>query len=271
MSCLLYKSWLARPRPEGRLPPAAFLFAALALLSLAGPAPTPLPAQEDPPDPKPFTFRGDVRDFVNEQPIFEAIVQIAELNRSAVTDRNGYFEFPALLPGRYTIITSRFGYETNREASQIPHNAIMVVRLQPMAVVLPEIEVRVERLVHRLEVRRLGTPVGSTVFREEVLQATNSPSVAALIRARTPVYILEDPALQQLVYRFRGQIRRLRVCLDEVAVSSRFLENMAPEDLALVELYERLGMVRMYTREFLRRAADEGFSPTQIVLQGRGC
>lgn len=271
MSCLLYISRPARPKPTGGHPPAAILFTGLALLSLAGPAPTPLSAQEDPPHPKPFTFRGDVRDYVNEQPIPEAIVQLAELNRSAVTDRNGYFEFPGLLPGRYTIVTSRFGYETNREASQVPHNAIIVVRLQPMAVVLPEIEVRVERLVHQLEVRRLSTPVGSTAFREEVLQATNSPSIAALIRARTPVYILEDPTLQQLVYRFRGQIRRLRVCLDEVAVSSRFLETLVPDDLELVEIYERLGMVRLYTRDFLRRAADEGFAPTQIVLQGRGC
>lgn len=259
MSCLPYK-W-HRAGAAGAL---------ALLLATAGPA--SLRAQEDPPDPpRPFTFRGNVRDFVNEHPLAEAIVQIAELKRSAVTDRNGYFEFPELLPGRYTIITARFGYQTNREASRIPHNAIMVVRLQPIAVVLPGIEVRVERLVHRLEVRRASTPVGSTVFREEALQATNSPSVAALVRARTPVYILEDPTLQQLVYRFRGQIRRLRVCLDEVAVSSRFLETLAPDDLELVEIYERLGMVRMYTRDFLRRAADEGFSPTRIPLQGRGC
>lgn len=271
MSCLPYKLRPARPNPAGWRPPAAVLLAALALFTPVGPGSTRAAAQENPPDPKPFTFRGEVRDFANERPIDDAIVQIAELNRSALTDRNGYFEFPELLPGRYTIVTARFGYQTNREASRIPHNAIMVVRLQPIAVALPGIEVRVQRLVHQLEVRRLGTPVASTVLDDEVLQATNSSSVAALIRTRTPMYILEDPALQQLVYRFRGEIRRLRVCLDEVAVSSRFLDTFAPGDLALVELYERLGMVRMYTRDFLRRAADEGFSPTPIPLQGRGC
>lgn len=265
---------LARLRPSAaRLRASrAPLLASVALLLCAWATPADLAAQEDPPDPpQPFTFRGEVRDFINDRPIKEAIVQIAELNRSAVTDSNGYFEFSDLVPGRYTIVTGSFGYETNRESSQIPYMAIMVVRIQPLAVALPGIEVSVERLVHQLEVRRLSLPVASTTFKPEVLHATNAPDVASFIRARTPVYILEDPNLQHLVYRFRGEIRRLRVCLDEVAVSSRFLEVMGPRDLARVELYQSLGMIRMYTRDFLDRAAEKGFSPTQIVLQGRGC
>lgn len=242
---------------------------ALCLWVAAGPAPA---LSQGPPDSlKAFTFRGDVRDFVTERPIREAVVQLAEAGRSALTDRNGYFEFPGLVPGPYTVVTSAFGYETNRERSEVPHMAIMVVRLQPMAVELPGIVVRVERLVHRLEVRRLRVPVATTLFEPEALRSAAAPSIASFVRARTPFEIIEDTNLQQLVYRFRGQIQRLRVCLDEVAVSSRMLDTLAPEDLARIELYESLGMVRMYTEDFLRRAADEGFAPTLINLQGTGC
>ena len=243
--------------------------AALGLWAAANPTPA-LP--QDPPDSlQAFTFRGNVLDYPTEAPINEAIVQVAELGRSAVTDRNGYFEFPDLLPGQYTLVTAAFGYETNRERSEVPFRAIMVVRLQPIAIMLPGIVVTIERLVHRLEVRRLRTPVASTTFESGTLHASNAADIASFIRARTPVYILEDPDRQQLVYRFRGQIRRLRVCFDEVAVSSRFLETVNPEDLARVELYESLGMVRMYTQDFLNRAAEKGFTPQPITLQGGGC
>ena len=242
---------------------------ALCLLAAATPASA---RPQGPPDSlKTFTFRGEVRDYLTETPIREAVVQLAELSLVAVTDRNGYFEFPGLVPGRHTIVTAAFGYETNREPSDVPYMSIMVVRLQPIAITLPGIEVRVERLVSRLETRRVLTPVQTVVFPPEVLESTPSASVSSFIRARTAFDIIEDTDLQQLVYRFRGEIQRLRVCLDEVAVSSRMLETLPPEDLARIELYESLGMVRMYTRDFLRRAAGKGFSPTPIVLMGTGC
>lgn len=243
----------------------------VALCVLAATAPASAHPQCPPDSLKAFTFRGNVRDYLTETPIREAVVQIAELSRSAVTDRNGYFEFPDLVPGSYTLVTAAYGYETNRELSEVPYMAIMVVRLNPIAVTLPAIEVRVERLVSRLETRRIRTPVQTVAFSRPVLESTQAASVSSLIRARTAFDIIEDTELQQLVYRFRGEIKRLRVCLDEVAVSSRMLDTLPPEDLARIELYESLGMVRMYTRDFLRRAADKGFSPIPITLQGTGC
>ena len=254
-----------------RLRSAALPVAGAALCLWTAAVPTPACPQDLPDSLKAFTFRGEVRDFVTETPIREAVVQIADLGRSAVTDRNGYFEFPDLIPGSYMVVTSAFGYETNRERSRIPHMSIMVVRLQPMAIEIPGIEVRVERLVHQLEVRRLRVPVATTAFDSDALEKTETASIASFIRARTPFDIIEDATLLQLVYRFRGEIKRLRVCLDEVTVSSRMLDTLAPEDLARVELYESLGMVRMYTRDFLSRAADKGFSPIPITLQGTGC
>lgn len=231
----------------------------------------PLGGQDARPDSAhPFTFRGEVRDYLTELPIPGATVQVVELRRSAVTDRNGYFELPELLPDRYTFVTSGFGYETNREPSEVGLNAFMVVRLNPMAIPLEGIEVTVERLIHQLEVRRLSTPVASEVFEPETMQRTVEPDVASFVSTRTSFTIYRDQ-MDRLQARLRGRPTNLRVCLDEVAVASNFLGNLLPTELGLLEVYESLGMIRLYTNGFLSRAAKEGFSPAPVTLVGRGC
>ena len=228
-------------------------------------------AQDTLPDPAPtFLFQGEVRDYMTELPIPGASVQIAELKLLVTADHVGRFAFPELVPGRYTFVTSGFGYETNREQSAISMNAFMVVRLNPMAIALEGIEVVVERLVRQLEVRRLSTPRASEAFETEAMQRTMEMDVAAFVDARTSLTLYRDQ-LDRLQVRLRGRQRPLRVCLDEVAVASGFLGNIHPGELGLLEVYEGMGMVRMYTKDFLSRAAREGFSPAPIPLVGRGC
>ena len=253
-----------------RLLIAASLVAAAAALPVPGIAGSAR-AQDTVPDPsRTFTFQGEVRDYRTELPIPEATVQIAELKLLVVTDRVGRFVFPELVPGRYTFITSSFGYETNREQSAVGLNAFMVVRLNPMAIELEGIEVVVERLVRQLEVRRLGTPRASEAFETEAMERTIEMDVAAFVDARTALTLYRDQ-LDRLQVRLRGRQLPLRVCLDEVAVASGFLGNIHPGELGLLEVYEGMGMVRMYTKDFLSRAAREGFSPAPIPLVGRGC
>ena len=231
----------------------------------------PLGGQDARPDSaRPFTFRGEVRDYLTELPIPGATVQIVELRRSAVTDHNGYFELPELLPDHYTFVTSGFGYETNREPSEVGLNAFMVVRLNPMAILLEGIEVTVERLIEQLEVRRLSTPVASEVFEPETMQRTVEPDVASFVSTRTAFTIYRDQ-MDRIQARLRGRPTNLRVCLDEVPVASGFLGNLLPTELGLLEVYESLGMIRLYTNGFLSRAAKEGFSPAPVTLVGRGC
>lgn len=219
---------------------------------------------------RPFTFRGEVRDYLSELPIPGATVQVVELRRSAVTDHNGYFELPDVLPDRYTFVTSGFGYETNREPSRVGLNAFMVVRLNPMAIPLEGIEVTVERLIQQLEVRRLSTPVASEVFERETMKRTIEPDLASFVNTRTSFTIYRD-RMDRVQARLRGRPTDLRVCLDEVPVASNFMGNLHPTELGLMEVYEGLGMIRLYTNGFLTRAAKEGFSPAPVTLAGRGC
>ena len=220
---------------------------------------------------RPFTFRGNVVDYLTERPIEGAIVQIAELGRSAEADANGYFEFRDLVPDRYTIITASFGYETNREPSDIPFGAIMVVRLNPLAIEVEGIGVEIERLVRRIEIRRLATPSTSSSFEADFLDRSIDLDVVEFVSERTSLEIIED-SFGLPVSRFRNRIGRLRVCLDEVPVGSGFLQNLQPDQLGLIEVFESLRMVRMYTDEFLQRGAERGFELQPInVTTGRGC
>ena len=66
---------------------------------------------------------------------------------------------------------------------------------------------------------------------------------------------------------------RVRVVLDEVSVPTAFLDNLRPSDVALLEVFDRVPMVRIYTKNFLDRASDAGYSPQPINLMepARAC
>ena len=232
----------------------------------------PLAAQDPPPDSLgSFTFRGNVVDHLTDEPVADASVELVELNRSATTDANGYFEFADLVPGRYTIATTGLGYEPNREPSDVPFGAVLLVRLNPAPVDVAGIEVAIERVIRRIEIRRLATPVPSKGFDREVLDRTVDNDVVEFINDRTTLDIVED-SFGLPVARFRNRVGRLRVCLDEVPVGAGFLQNLQPHQLGRVEVYESVRMVRMYTNNFLEEAVERGFRLLPIDLtSARGC
>lgn len=224
--------------------------------------------------PEPFTLVGEVRDYATERPVEGAVVQIAELGRSAVTDRNGYFEFPNLLPGRHTFVTSGFGYQTNREDSDVPPNAVLVVRLNPMVFELPGLKVTVERLLHRIEARRLSSGASEVaVFTRRQLAQSRAPGLETFVGERTAGFEIEPNRSDHLCVSVRGKSPRLvQVFLDEVAVPNLVLQTLKPDEVEMVEVYRRLAMVRVYTKQFLEDAAYSGFAPRPVnQMTGRPC
>ena len=233
---------------------------------------TPLSAQDPPPDSlRPFTFRGSVVDYLTDEPIEDASVVLVEVRRLAVTDANGYFEFADLVPGRYTVATTGFGYEPNREPSDVPFGAVLVVRLNPAPLDVEALEVEIARVVRQIEMRRVATPVPSSGFDREILNRTVDNDLAEFVSERTTLEIVED-GFGLPVARFRNRVSRLRVCLDDLPVDSGFLQNLQPHQLGRVEVFESLRMVRMYTHNFLEEAAERGFVLQPINLTtGIGC
>lgn len=242
----------------------------LAIVLTVGAA--PLSAQSPPPDSlRSFTFRGNVVDYVTEEPIENAAVVLVELHRSALTDANGYFEFADLVPGRYTIATTSFGYEPNREPSDAPFGAVLVVRLNPAPLDVAGLEVEIAHFVRRIEMRRLATPVPSSGFDREILNRTVDYDLVEFVSERTNLDIVED-GFGLPVARFRNRVSRLRVCLDEFPVGAGFLQNLQPHQLGRVEVFESARMVRLYTIDFLEQAAERGFRLRPVDLtSARGC
>ena len=56
------------------------------------------------------SIRGTVTSQVNGTPLSGVSVQVTQLNRSAETDAQGKYEFTALAPGRYTLVTHIEGF-----------------------------------------------------------------------------------------------------------------------------------------------------------------
>ena len=93
-----------------------------------------------------------------------------------------------------------------------------------------------------------------------------STSLTSFVRERAPslgMFTSQDDQLCVSLTPGSTPVR-LRLVLDESPVPTAFLTNLQPRDAALVEVFDRLGMIRIYTRTFLDRAAEAGYSPPPI-------
>jgi subtilisin-like proprotein convertase family protein len=59
------------------------------------------------------TISGHIRDS-NESPLYMATATITELGVSVLSDANGYYAFPIMAPGNYTVAASRTGYTSTQ-------------------------------------------------------------------------------------------------------------------------------------------------------------
>ncbi|MDH3223873.1 MAG: carboxypeptidase-like regulatory domain-containing protein, partial [Gemmatimonadota bacterium] len=198
---------------------------AAVLLAVPG---SPASAQAGTETPARFVLRGEVRDFSTELPIDGAVVQVAELGISQLTDANGYFEFGDLPAGAYTFITASFGYETNEERSEVGPGNIMLIRLNPMAIEIAGVTVEAERLLQQLETRRIMAASPVTVFDQGQLSAGLPSNLTRIVMQRAPsmgIFTSQDDQLC-VTLPAASQPVRLRVFLDEAPVATAFLENL---------------------------------------------
>lgn len=220
-------------------------------------------------EPETFLLRGEVRDYLSEEPIEGAVVQVSTMGLIQTTDRNGYFEFRGVEAGEHVFVTAGFGYETNRESSAVAPNNIMLVRLNPMAIAIEGITVEVEAILAQLETRRLMTGIAVETFDEPVLRNSITVDLTGYVREHTADFRLFKDINDHICVQPRGSASpvRLVVYLDESRVPAIFLDNLTPQDIASLEVYKNIAQVRVYTHNFLERAAEVGYQPMPIHLQ----
>jgi hypothetical protein len=88
------------------------------------------------------SLRGLVIDSTSGEPLPYCNIILKETKTGTTTDQRGYFFFPSLKPGLYTIVISYIGYTTEAIEIKIIRNAMaqMDIKLLPSAVTLPTLE-----------------------------------------------------------------------------------------------------------------------------------
>ena len=111
----------------------------------------------------------------------------------------------------------------------------------------------------------------ATVFDEGQLRVGAPSNLTRVVMERAPSMDLFTNANDQLCTRLPAgsQPVRLKVFLDEAPVATAFLDNLQAHDVAMMEVFDRLGMVRVYTYDFMTRAAEVGYVPRPINLMDR--
>ncbi|HEX5727503.1 MAG TPA: carboxypeptidase regulatory-like domain-containing protein [Longimicrobiaceae bacterium] len=230
------------------------LRAALLCLALAAPA----AAQEA------SLVSGTVTDRGTGQPLARAQVEIAGTRARALTDSLGRFTFRGLRPGRHRAVVSRVGYQAVTQLWELAGSSLAVrVALDPAPVRLDGIEARVNRFERRLETRRRAAGFPVRVFDAARIEQTISPHAWDFVRYHSGVFLVPCPnGRLECTYK-RGRLVHVDVVIDEVF--SMFgldeLYRVQRDDIAVLEVYDGT-VIRVYTKAFVRRAAERGWWPS---------
>jgi hypothetical protein len=208
------------------------------------------------------TLRGRVVDAQNLGPVAGAFVAQPGSQRGVLTDSLGMFTLPVEEAYAREIRVVQMGYRELQAA--IPEGGegrVLSVLLVPDPVQLEGLTVLTERLADR---RRGPYGVGEILTKEQLV-AVSGGSAYDLVRRVMPFAVPCDAQTSEALC-MGGRLgadgrRRVTVCIDDRAVppelSETILSGVDPRALYMVESYNRVGEVRMYTPGYMQRLIDE--------------
>jgi hypothetical protein len=230
-----------------------------------------------------FDLHGVVLDVSTDEPIADAWVQVSELGVRVPVDSAGLFRIPDMPQGRFTFVTSAFGYFENVEQSVVADGSVLLVGLaaapfdvEGLTVVVAgrgpyvagSLRDSLVLLDQRLESRRLRTGLSSRVSaREDLLQST-AQTVYDLLRERHLMHLESCPGEDTLgeprCMRVRGNLRRVTTYLDDMTTPISAIYLYAPTDLYQVEFYPSLGHVHLITMRYATHMAQTEWRPMRF-------
>ena len=227
------------------------LLAALPLV-LAG----PLHAQRT--EAPPFEVGGRVLDAATQEPIADAVVRLTDAPVLAVTDSSGRFLLRGVPTGTHSWQISRIGYAAWTEDVEVTEEDELTIRLLPQPEVLQGLVV----VGDRFRDRRLASGMTSRVIeRAEVARAAGGDLHAFLqVRLGVPLMRCGSQDLEKNCAWLRGNQVEIMVFIDEQRASGGLsqLHGLPPFDVHSIELYTGGTMIRVYTEQFIARAARGG-------------
>lgn len=215
-------------------------------------------AQEEPP-PEGVEWpvvRGTVVDLQSEAPVPNAMVKFAGSDRVTMTDSLGHFTLQSPPAWEHRLAVMVLGYQpTEFVISEEEMARSLVIAIRPDPILLEGLRVMVDRFTRR----RRSFPGSVQMIDQAALTRGSGGTAYDAVRSRiASLHPCPNDSWDVCVLR-RGRRQRANVCIDEVP-AFRSLADLAaylPEDLYLVEIYDRGAEVRIYTNWFVERAMTE--------------
>lgn len=219
---------------------------------------------------------GVVVDIESNQPIPGAIVELPDIGRRTITNAQGRFVLLDVPVGEQVWRSHMLGYATWEERTIVEHLDVLRIGLLPRPIELEGISVVVDRLKER---RRTAGVTVVAVGREDLVRSTWS-SAGELMRSRMPYITVKCPPRPvpgqspdeplpphppagdvpwEFCIKYRGDIVRPIVFLDERRVPTEVVSSYHPAELYAIEIFAGImgrytsPQVRVYTTEFVRQ------------------
>jgi hypothetical protein len=103
-----------------------------------------------------FTISGNIRDAGNGEELLGATVFVRELSTGTATNVYGFYSV-SLLPGRYTLVFSYIGYESQTRSLDLKANISLNIDLKPASAMLGEVVIEGQRQGENLTKAEMST------------------------------------------------------------------------------------------------------------------
>jgi len=215
----------------------------------------------------PGLLRGHLLDKSTLGPVHGAYVSLESAGRGVLSDSTGFFSLPVAIADQYVLRVRQLGYRdlvrtVDRAAAARP----LVLQLDVDPLKLEGLQV----LVERFQDRRRG-PFGAVdVLTQADLLRVPDGATSDLVRRIVPFARRCSAETEDLCVNAQGRIEPLLICVDDrrVAEQTAELEHLDPRGLYLVEVFQRGGQVRVYTRGYVERLLAAGSEPPPLAF---GC
>ncbi len=243
--------------PRSRSWQAVLATAALAMAPAAVGAQRTIPADT-------IEVAGVVVDIQSGTAIPGALVSLPELGRTTVTNDDGRFLLRGLPASEQLWRIRMLGYATWEERTRVADLDMLTIGLLPQPVKLERIRVTARRLEER---RRLAPVTVKAIEREELVRVGASDALTAA-RWRSPYLPVPcDTALPwKLCLRYRGNVVKPAVFLDDRRVPEEMLFGVQPAELYAIEFYG--GPVRPQIRAYTIDFVEKGKRLRPLMFRG---
>ncbi len=103
-----------------------------------------------------FVIAGTVTD-ENEEPLIGATVHLVETFQGNITNLNGHYQIPEVLPGQYHLVISVIGYESDTIAIEVVEEDLTIpAQLKVQVMALQDVEVVVDRIIERTSISNIS-------------------------------------------------------------------------------------------------------------------